>query len=122
MSLLPSILPLTHVPSPRAQAHRLITVEEEAAAHYLTYRSSLPPDAPPKPVVGYVAGRSAAQGKTYGHAGAVWWDEAEGAGAKGRVWREAGIRVARGLGDVVGLVQEAGAELERVQKQAQAGT
>lgn len=90
-----------------------LPVEEEAASHYRAYLSSLPPGVPAKPVVGFIAGLSTERGKTYGHAGAVWYAEAETAAAKRRVWREAGIEVANGLGEVVGLVREAMRRLEQ---------
>lgn len=88
-------------------------MEEEAAAVYRDYKSNLPSDKKPKPVVGFIAGQSTERGKMYGHAGAIWYEINEKAEAKRRCWEEAGFVVARTLGDVGGLIQR---EMEKVDR------
>jgi succinyl-CoA synthetase alpha subunit len=90
-------------------------VEEEAAEIYEEYVRALAPGTKPKPAVGFIAGTSTTRGLTYGHAGAVWWDENETAQAKKDRWRRAGIDVAATIADVGPLlerrVKEAGLTL-----------
>jgi len=81
-------------------------VEEEAAVIYEEYVSKLGPGQTAKPVVGFIAGQKTLQGLTYGHAGAVWWDEAETAQAKMDSWRRAGFKVASTIADVGPLIQK----------------
>lgn len=87
-------------------------MEEEAAQIYEEYVKSLAPGTKPKPAVGFIAGTSTTRGLTYGHAGAVWWDELETAQAKKDRWRRAGIDIAATIADVGPLlnrrVKEAG--------------
>lgn len=75
-------------------------MEEEAAEVYREYLSSLSPGHVPKPVVGFIAGSSTQRGQVYGHAGAVWWTDAESAESKKQCWRDAGIILAPTLGEV----------------------
>lgn len=69
------------------------------------YRSRLAPGETPKPVVGFVAGQATQQGRMYGHAGAVWWEESERAQSKIKIWEDAGIVMARQLGEVGDLIK-----------------
>ncbi|WP_103354328.1 succinate--CoA ligase subunit alpha [Amycolatopsis sp. CA-128772] len=59
-----------------------------------------------KPVVGYVAGFTAPEGKTMGHAGAIVSGSAGTAAAKKEAWEAAGIRVGRTPGETAALVRE----------------
>ena len=59
-----------------------------------------------KPVVGYIAGRTAPPGKRMGHAGAVISGSEGTAGAKVEALRAAGVRVATLPGEVANLVAE----------------
>lgn len=69
------------------------------------YRSKLAPGETPKPVVGFIAGQATQQGRMYGHAGAVWWEESERAQSKIKIWQDAGIVMARQLGEVGDLIK-----------------
>ncbi len=60
-----------------------------------------------KPVVAYVAGFTAPEGKTMGHAGAIVSGGESTAQAKSEALREAGIRAARNPWEVAELVAEA---------------
>ena len=59
-----------------------------------------------KPVMGYIAGRTAPPGKRMGHAGAVISGSEGTAGAKVEALRAAGVRVATLPGEVANLVAE----------------
>ncbi len=75
------------------------TDEQEAAAYVSEHMS--------KPVVGFIAGRTAPPGRRMGHAGAIVSGSAGTAAEKIRAFEENGISVARRPVDIVGLVQEA---------------
>jgi succinyl-CoA synthetase alpha subunit len=72
---------------------------EEEAARFITAHVT-------KPVVGYIAGRTAPPGKRMGHAGAVISGSEGTAGAKVEALRAAGVRVATLPGEVANLVAE----------------
>jgi len=72
--------------------------EEEAAAFIARHVT--------KPVVGYIAGRTAPPGKRMGHAGAVISGSAGTAAAKIEALRSAGVRVATLPGEVAQLIAE----------------
>ena len=59
-----------------------------------------------KPVVGFIAGRTAPPGRRMGHAGAIISGSAGTAAEKVHALREAGIPVADRPVDVVSLVRE----------------
>jgi succinyl-CoA synthetase alpha subunit len=71
---------------------------EELAADYIASEKCS------KPVVAFVAGRSAPQGKRMGHAGAIVMGKAGTAETKIEAFKRAGVRVAEKPGDVAGLV------------------
>ncbi len=75
------------------------TDEQEAAAYVSEHMS--------KPVVGFIAGRTAPPGRRMGHAGAIVSGSAGTAAEKIRAFEENGISVAKRPVDIVGLVQEA---------------
>jgi succinyl-CoA synthetase alpha subunit len=60
-----------------------------------------------KPVVGYIAGRTAPPGKTMGHAGAIISGKAGTAQAKIEALQSAGIKIAEKPGDIPAIVKEA---------------
>jgi succinyl-CoA synthetase alpha subunit len=72
---------------------------EERAADFVRANVS-------KPVVGYVAGFTAPEGKTMGHAGAIVSGSAGTASAKKKALEEAGIRVGRTPSETAALVRE----------------
>ena len=72
---------------------------EEEAARFITAHVT-------KPVVGYIAGRTAPAGKRMGHAGAVISGSEGTAAAKVEALRAAGVRVATLPGEVAKLVEE----------------
>jgi succinyl-CoA synthetase alpha subunit len=72
---------------------------EEEAARFITAHVT-------KPVVGYIAGRTAPPGKRMGHAGAVISGSEGTAAAKVDALRAAGVRVATLPGEVAKLVAE----------------
>jgi succinyl-CoA synthetase alpha subunit len=72
---------------------------EEDAARFITGHVT-------KPVVGYIAGRTAPPGKRMGHAGAVISGSEGTAAAKVEALRAAGVRVATLPGEVAKLVAE----------------
>ncbi|QRP49853.1 succinate--CoA ligase subunit alpha [Amycolatopsis sp. FDAARGOS 1241] len=72
---------------------------EERAAAYVQANVS-------KPVVGYVAGFTAPEGKTMGHAGAIVSGSAGTAAAKKQALEAAGIRVGRTPSETARLVRE----------------
>jgi succinyl-CoA synthetase alpha subunit len=72
---------------------------EELAAQYVEEEKY------PKPVVAYVAGRSAPPGKRMGHAGAIVMGKAGTAESKIKTFKEAGIKVAEKPNDVARLVK-----------------
>src|SRR5919202_1108202 len=74
---------------------------EERAAAYIRDRVS-------KPVVGYVAGFTAPEGKTMGHAGAIVSGSAGTAAAKKSALEAAGIRVGRTPSETARLMREMG--------------
>jgi succinyl-CoA synthetase alpha subunit len=71
---------------------------EELTAEYITKTAY------PKPVVAYVAGRSAPPEKRMGHAGAIIMGKAGSAQSKISAFENVGVRVAEKPGDVAGLV------------------
>lgn len=75
--------------------------KEEKFAEY--YRS-LPPEKR-KPVVAYIAGRSAPPGKKMGHAGAIIYGKTGSYEAKAHALGEAGIKVAERVVDIPGLLE-----------------
>jgi succinyl-CoA synthetase alpha subunit len=74
---------------------------EEDAAHYIRASRF------PKPVVGFVAGRTAPPGRRMGHAGAIISGGQGTAAEKFKVMEEAGIRVSPSPADIGKTVQEA---------------
>lgn len=72
---------------------------EERAAEFVRAQVS-------KPVVGYVAGFTAPEGKTMGHAGAIVSGSAGTASAKKEALEAAGIRVGRTPSETAALVRE----------------
>lgn len=69
------------------------TMEEEVADLLSRTKTS-------KPIVGYIAGQSIPQSRTFGHAGALWEDGLLGAKDKIALWERAGIRMAPTPGDI----------------------
>lgn len=74
--------------------------DEEQAAAYIKEQMS-------KPVVGFIAGRTAPPGKRMGHAGAIISGSSGTAAEKMRALSEAGVRVAENPSDVAVLVEQA---------------
>jgi succinyl-CoA synthetase alpha subunit len=72
---------------------------EQLAAEYVKSEMSIP-------VVAYIAGFTAPEGKTMGHAGAIVSGGESTAEAKSEALREAGIRAARNPSEVAELVAE----------------
>jgi succinyl-CoA synthetase alpha subunit len=72
---------------------------EERAAEFVRANVS-------KPVVGYVAGFTAPEGRTMGHAGAIVSGSAGTAAAKKKALEDAGIRVGRTPSETAALVRE----------------
>ncbi|MGH3294851.1 MAG: succinate--CoA ligase subunit alpha [Trebonia sp.] len=72
---------------------------EERAAAFIEQRVS-------KPVVGYVAGFTAPEGKTMGHAGAIISGSAGTAQAKKEALEKAGVRVGKTPSETAALVRE----------------
>jgi succinyl-CoA synthetase alpha subunit len=72
--------------------------EERAAAHIEAHVS--------KPVVGYVAGFTAPEGKTMGHAGAIVSGSSGTAQAKKEALEKAGVRVGRTPSETAGLMAD----------------
>jgi succinyl-CoA synthetase alpha subunit len=72
---------------------------EERAADYIKARIS-------KPVIGYVAGFTAPEGKTMGHAGAIVSGSAGTAAAKKDALEAAGVRVGKTPSDTAELMRE----------------
>ncbi len=72
-------------------------VQEEQAAGFIAQRMT-------KPVVAYIAGQNAPQGKRMGHAGAIVRGDAGSAESKMTALREAGAEIARYPLEVVSLV------------------
>lgn len=75
------------------------TDEQEAAAFVSAHMS--------KPVVGFIAGRTAPPGRRMGHAGAIISGSAGTAEEKMKAFEENGISVAERPADLVGLIQAA---------------
>ena len=73
---------------------------EELAATYITDTRY------PKPVVAYIAGRTAPPGKQMGHAGAIIMGEAGTSRSKIDAFNAAGVSVAQNPADLVGLLRE----------------
>ena len=73
---------------------------EERAATYISKEYDLP-------VVGFIAGRTAPQGKRMGHAGAIISGSAGTAAAKIKALNDAGVAVAEKPSDVARLLKEA---------------
>jgi succinyl-CoA synthetase alpha subunit len=71
---------------------------EELAAQYVEKEKY------PKPVIAYVAGRSAPPGKRMGHAGAIVMGKAGTAESKIEAFKEAGVKVAEKPNDIARLV------------------
>jgi succinyl-CoA synthetase alpha subunit len=59
-----------------------------------------------KPIVGFIAGRTAPPGRRMGHAGAIISGSSGTASEKVEAFRAAGIRVADRPADFVGIVRE----------------
>jgi succinyl-CoA synthetase alpha subunit len=74
---------------------------EELAADYITREKYL------KPVVAYIAGRSAPPGKRMGHAGAIVMGRAGTAESKIEALKKANVRVAEKPGDIPELLLNA---------------
>jgi len=74
-------------------------LEEQAAAYIQNHRSQ-------KPVVAYIAGRSAPPGVRMGHAGAIIQGSSGSAEQKIAAFQTAGVQVAKKPSDVVLLVRE----------------
>ena len=72
---------------------------EESAAHYIAETNY------PKPVVAYIAGRTAPPGKRMGHAGAIIMGEAGTAASKVKAFEAAGVPVAEKPSDIAGLLK-----------------
>ncbi|MFC4065879.1 succinate--CoA ligase subunit alpha [Actinoplanes subglobosus] len=72
---------------------------EERAADYIRERIS-------KPVVGYVAGFTAPEGRTMGHAGAIVSGSSGTAAAKQKALEAAGVRVGRTPSETAALMRE----------------
>src|SRR5262250_173060 len=72
---------------------------EERAAEYIKAHVT-------KPVVGYVAGSTAPEGKTMGHAGAIISGSAGTAQAKKEALEKVGVRVGRTPSETAGLVRD----------------
>ena len=60
-----------------------------------------------KPVVGFIAGRTAPEGRQMGHAGAIISESSGTAEEKIKVFEENGIPVAERTADIVGLLGQA---------------
>ena len=75
------------------------TMEEEAAEYCKTRFN--------KPVVAFVAGRTAPQGKVMGHAGAIIMGKRGTAESKIKAFESAGIPVAKILWEIPSLVKKA---------------
>ncbi len=75
------------------------TDEQEAAAYVKAHVS--------KPVVGFIAGRTAPPGRRMGHAGAIISGSAGTAEEKIKAFQDNGIAVAERPVDIVGLIQDA---------------
>jgi len=73
---------------------------EELAARYIAEEKY------PKPVVAFIAGRSAPPGKRMGHAGAIVTGKAGTAESKIDAFRNAGVKVAEKPGDIADLLLE----------------
>ncbi|MCS7125024.1 MAG: succinate--CoA ligase subunit alpha [Candidatus Bathyarchaeota archaeon] len=73
-------------------------VQEEEAAHFIKQMN--------KPVVAYIAGRSAPPGQRMGHAGAIILGERGTVESKINALREAGVKVANRPADIVGIVED----------------
>lgn len=76
--------------------------QEELAAKYIQEQKY------PKPVVAFVAGRSAPPGKRMGHAGAIVMGKAGTAKNKIEAFRNAGVKVAEKPGDIAELLIKLG--------------
>ncbi len=74
--------------------------QEELAAKYIAEQKY------PKPVVSFVAGRSAPPGKRMGHAGAIIMGKAGTAESKMEAFRSAGVEVAEKTGDIADLIEK----------------
>ena len=83
---------------------------EEEAAKYIKETNY------PKPVVAFIAGTQAPEGKNMGHAGAIVSGGLGSAKAKAQILADAGVRVARTIGEIVELVAEEDAKLGYVLK------
>ena len=79
---------------------------EERAAAYISEHVT-------KPVVGYIAGFSAPEGKTMGHAGAIVSGSAGTAQAKKRALEANGVRVGHTPSETADMVREAMRALRR---------
>jgi len=74
-------------------------IEELTAGYILDQRYQ-------KPVVAFIAGRSAPPGKRMGHAGAIIVGKAGTAETKIEAFRKAGVKVAEKPSEVAQLIQE----------------
>ena len=77
------------------------SAEENAAEHILSARIS-------KPVLAYIAGRTAPAGKRMGHAGAIVMRGRGTAESKVKALSAAGVRVAKAPSEIPALLREAG--------------
>jgi succinyl-CoA synthetase alpha subunit len=80
---------------------------EERAAAYIKDNVS-------KPVVGYVAGFTAPEGKTMGHAGAIVSGSSGTAAAKQEALEAAGVKVGKTPSETAALMREIMASLDSV--------
>lgn len=86
---------------------------EEEAAEYIKETEF------PKPVIAFIAGSQAPEGKNMGHAGAIVSGTVGSAKGKIAALESAGVRVAHTLGGIIELVKEEDEKLGRILKTAE---